>query len=601
LPIKNKYTIYSGCKVDQSSLEAERLLLIRNLTEFARQKQSFTTAIGAFSTIKYFIDWIDTQENKYSLTKTSSAKQAYRDYTKYLLHRINTSGIRAQALKQTSAASRQTAARTVVALATGLHEREVLALTTYITERVELRHVNLKQPSSDVQARTFSALVNFIEDAHRLLVDGSELPLRLASPGNEPYYLYSFNQDTNKSNNAGFSILRMLNACAKFPTWGEVKKHYGLVGGSRTLACERSNFDSVRISNKQNNSDLRCEIRLQIANHAMCAGMLAFIAATGANSSIAQSLEMDSSEIVPSTQGQRFSGTKARANGKTVFPEFGALFSPIFKKILELREWVLNGRKSDLVFIVAPKRGNSVSFIGQSNLGRFQILLLKMQPATKWIAPRQWRKNVSYQYIGLSGGDFQLTAEKLGNTERTLQINYSRPAVGEFAAQMVGFFDAMHSAAIDRTRTVESIPVLILDTKRPEAVTGIGSCEKGSVAAPIRALGFTQMAPEPSCGDPETCLFCAFYAVHADDDDVRRLLSLRYLITAIYGQQTHDHWTSKFGPIIHRIDEILMVIRETSLKAEKTLIRIHDEVESGALDPFWAIHFDTLVYVGVVS
>jgi len=44
-----------------------------------------------------------------------------------------------------------------------------------------------------------------------------------------------------------------------------------------------------------------------------------------------------------------------------------------------------------------------------------------------------------------------------------------------------------------------------------------------------------------------------------------------------------------------------MVIRETSLKAEKTLIRIHDEVESGALDPFWAIHFDTLVYVGVVS
>ncbi|WP_246218916.1 hypothetical protein [Pseudomonas izuensis] len=177
-------------------------------------------------------------------------------------------------------------------------------------------------------------------------------------------------------------------------------------------------------------------------------------------------------QIVPSTQGQRFSGTKARANGKTVFPEFGAQFSPIFKKILELREWVLNGRKSDLVFIVAPKNGNSVSFIGQSNLRMFQNRLLKMQPGTKWIAPRQWRKNVSYQYIGLSGGDFQLTAEKLGNTERTLQINYSRPAIGEFAAQMFSFFDAMHSAAIDRTRTVESIPVLILDTKRPEAVTG---------------------------------------------------------------------------------------------------------------------------------
>jgi hypothetical protein len=601
VPIRNSQKTYVGSEVDVSSLENHRLLLTRNLIEIARHKQNFTTALHLFTTTKIFIDWMDDHENKYSHGKIESMKEAYRDYTHYLLHKINSSGIRGNPLKQATASSRQTAARIVVTIATGLHEKEVTALATYIPRRHNLDHINLKQPNSDIQAKTFSSLVNFIEEAHRLLVDGGEFPMSLASPGNEPHFLYSYNQTTKKSNNAEFSINRMLNSCPKFPTWDIVTKHFNLSGNSSALKRERSNYDTAKIANKRKNLELRCELRLQVGNHAMCAGMLAFIAATGANNSIVQTLEMDSSEIVPSTQGQRFSGTKARANGKTVYPEFGVQFVPVFKKILELRAWVLNGRKSDLVFMVAPQNSSSISFIGQCNLTLFKNLLKKCQPATKWIAPRQWRKNVSYQYIGISGGDFQLTAEKLGNTERTLQINYSRPALEEFAAQMSGFFDAMYSAAVDRTRTLESIPVLITDIKQPGTVTGIGSCENGSKVEPQRAPGFTQMAPKPSCGDPETCLFCTFYAVHADDDDIRRLLSLRYLITAINGQQPHDHWITKFGPTIHRLDEVLIAIKEKNSTAEETITRIRNEVESGALDPFWAIHFDTLVYVGAVS
>lgn len=601
VPIRNPQKNYTGSEVDLSTLEIQRVFLTRHLIELARQKQNFTTAVQLFNATKVFIDWIDDQENKYSFDKIESMTEAYRGYTRYLLHKINDSGIRANPLKQSSASSRQTAARIVVTIATGLHEREVTALATYIPRRHDLGHINLNQPNSDIQARTFSALVNFIEEAHRLLVNEGGIPMRLISPGNEPFFLYSCNQITKKSNSAGFSINQMLNSRSEFPTWEEVKKHFNLSGNSRAIKREQSNYEIAKIANKRKNLEARCDLRLQIGNHAMCAGMLAFIAATGANYCITQTLEMDTSEIVPSTQGQRFSGTKSRANGKTVYPEFGVQFVPIFRKILELREWVLNGKKSDLVFMVAPRNSNSISFIGQCNITALKSLLLKYQPATRWIAPRQWRKNVSYQYIGISGGDFQLTAEKLGNTERTLQINYSRPALEEFSAQMSGFFDAMYSAAVDRTRTLKSIPVLVTDTKQPETVTGIGSCKNGSLAEPLRAPGFTQMAPKPSCGDPETCLFCRFYAVHADDDDIRRLFSLRYLITAINGQQPHDHWITKFGPTIHRIDEVLIAIKEKNSNIEKTISRIRDEVESGALDPFWAIHFDTLVYVGAVS
>lgn len=600
-PIRNSQKSYTGSKVDLSTLETRRIFLTRHLIELARQKQNFTTVVQLFNATKVFIDWFDNQKNEYSFDKVESMTEAYRGYTRYLLHKINASGIRANPLKQATASTRQTAARIVVAIATGLHEREVTALATYIPRRHELDHINLNQPTSDIQAKTFSALVNFIEEAHRLLVTEARVPMHLISPGNESFYLYSCNQTTKKSNNAGFSINQMLNSCPEFPTWNEVKKHFDLSGNSRNMKREQANYEIAKAANKRKNLEPRCDLRLQIGNHAMCAGMLAFIAATGANYSIAQTLELDTSEIVPSTQGQRFSGTKSRANGKTVYPEFGVQFVPVFRKILELREWVLNGKKSDLVFMVAPRNSSSIPFVGQCNIMALKSLLLKYQPATKWIAPRQWRKNVSYQYIGISGGDFQLTAEKLGNTERTLQINYSRPALEEFSAQMSGFFDAMYSAAVDRTRALKSIPVFVTDAKQPETVTGIGSCKNGSSAKPLRAPGFTEIAPKPSCGDPETCLFCTFYAVHADDDDIRRLLSLRYLITAISGQQPHDHWVTKFGPTIHRIDEVLIAIKEKNSNIEKTINRIRDEVESGALDPFWAIHFDTLVYVGAVS
>lgn len=351
---------------------------------------------------------------------------------------------------------------------------------------------------------------------------------------------------------------------------------------------------------KNNNKNLRSRLRQRIGNHALVSGMLAFIAATGCNLSVAQNLEVDTLEIIPTSQGNRFSGTKGRAKGKTVYPEFGARFSPVFKKYLDLRKWVLNGVESVLVFPFCSAQSGIIK-IDSSKIESTKKLFAKSLQKTAWVTPTQWRKGISYQYIKLSDGDMALAAEKLGNTEATLRHSYGRPAFEDFATEMTVFFESMHQAAVDRTRSVDRIPVRIMDESKPEAATGIGSCAKAPETAPNLAQGFTAQAPAPSCGAPETCLFCEFYAVHADEQDVRRLLSLRYLIHAIKDKQPFDHWQSKFGPSLHRIDEVLAAIKAADNSIEATISRVHDEVESGALDAFWAIHFDTLVAVGVVS
>ncbi|MBL4834718.1 MAG: hypothetical protein JKY26_12185 [Pseudomonas sp.] len=590
-----------GCPVDLSSLDYARIPLVQGIVDHLTAKASSATAVGEFGMIVRFVEWIDAQEHSCAFDDVVSLKRAYGNYTKHLLNRMNISGINGKPVKQGTASQYQRCARTVVMLAANLSEPEVKGIATYIPMRQnQSSHINLKLPSADVQARTFAALVNFIDETHRLLVQGTAFPLHLVSPSGDSVYLYSEQVDTNKTKKANFSIAPLLFKSPVFPTWAEAKVHFGISSFSVCNSSQRSLYDQAAQRFRDNNEDLRSPLRQWVGAHALVAGMLAFIAATGCNLSVAQNLEVDSLEIVPTTQGSRFSGTKGRAKGKTVYPEFGAQFTPVFKKYLELRKWMLNGAESTLVFPgFSPKYG--VGPLNSRNINATRIFFSKALANTAWVTPTQWRKGVSYRYIKLGGGDMVLAAEKLGNTETTLRQNYSRPALEDFAAEMTVFFESMHQAAIDRTRSVENIPVRIADEKRLETITGIGLCEKAPEADPKRAQGFTDKAPVPVCGDPETCLFCEFYAVHADEQDIRRLLSLRYLIHAIKPQQPVDHWQSKFGPSLHRIDEVLSAIQNADSRIEATINRVRDEVESGALDAFWAIHFDTVVTVGVVS
>jgi len=528
-------------------------------------------------------------------------KHAYSDYTQYLLHRLNSSGIRGRQIKQSTACSYQAAARTALICATGLSESEISGIATLIPRKAgHENHVNLKLPSADAQARTFASLVHFINEAHRLLINDGALPLHYSSPNGESRFQYTRLTFIDRCKSVNFSLSSLLAHSPNFPSWDDVKSHFGLTGNSTSLEMERAVYDNTRKRFNESDSNLRSNLRQWIGARAVAAGMMAFIAATGCNLSVAQNLEIDTLEFIPSTQGKRFSGTKARAGHRTVNPEFGAQFVPVFKKYLKLRQWVLNGSDSILVFPMILS-GPSISSLGNNQISQLKACFSKALPKTAWVTPMQWRKNVSYHYVKLSGGDIALTAEKLGNTEDTVRQAYSRPALEDFAAEIANFLELMYQAAVDRTRTMKRIPVRVLNDKKLEAITGTGLCEKTPESQPERARGFSALAPAPACRNPETCLFCTHYAVHADEEDIRRLLSLRYLIHAIKAKQPIEHWQNKFSPTIHRIDEVISAIQDTHPDNADTIKRVRLEVERGELDNFWAIHFDSFVTLGAVS
>jgi len=283
-----------------------------------------------------------------------------------------------------------------------------------------------------------------------------------------------------------------------------------------------------------------------------------------------------------------------------VYPEFGVQFEPIFRKIVQLRDWYLQDESCDFVFL---QRNELLKFvpIGYTKLQNMKRFLQRIFPKMVWITPQQWRKHVSSQYVQLSDGDLLLEAEKMGHSLDTARNNYARTSFKDAGQQISQFFNELREVAVAQTRTVERIAVHTLEVAVDTQVLPVGVCSTASLQ-PEKAIGFTEQAPTPNCQQFEHCLFCQHYAVHADDTDVRKLLSLKSLLGYVKQKATDlIKWEQQFGVVLHRIEEVLTELSDTYVALRERIIIIQDEVESGDMDAYWLNHFELLIDLGWIA
>jgi hypothetical protein len=275
-------------------------------------------------------------------------------------------------------------------------------------------------------------------------------------------------------------------------------------------------------------------------------------------------------------------------------------FEPVFRKILELREWYVQDEACDFVF---PLR-NEIQQLGPVSNGRLQLIkkfLQRIFPKMAWITPQEWRKHVSSQYVELSDGDLLLEVEKMGHSLDTAKKNYSRTSFKDASQQISQFFYELREVAVSKTRTLERISVQMLDETIDAQPSPVGACASIH-AQPEKAIGFTERAPTPNCQQFEHCLFCQHYAIHADDEDVRKLLSLKALLAYVKQKATDlIRWEQQFGVVLHRIDEVLNELSDTYENLRDRIFSIQEEVESGDMDAYWLKHFELLIDLGWVS
>lgn len=582
-----------------ASFDEKRRYFLQCLTDYLLQMSGSDLSKGLFYyTSKMFLDWVDSQKKNFDLSNQDSVIDAYRRYSKYLVDRTLLADTDEENLAAHTAKQYQRNAAKLIAYVFDCHEIDIVSQAMQVqSQRYD---VPVFPIAKEDHQKTYATLLNVFLEIYRIVVQENEFPAHFQSVDEENFYFYSnFHHQTEKQH-IQFDVQSYLAKYSSIPTLSKMLADFELEEDSEHRKRVRENRNQAIRKLEERNKDKRHLERERLASYGLAIGMLLFIAQTGANLDTAQQLQLVSMKVLPSTQGRRFSGTKSRARRKTVRPEFGVNFEPIFRKILELRAWYIQDEQCDLVF---PMRDNirKLSSIGNSKLQSLKNFLQRIFPKMAWITPREWRKHVSSQYVELSDGDLLLEVEKMGHSLDTAKKNYSRTSFKDAAQQISQFFNELREVAVAQTRTVERIPVQTLDEPVDVQTLPVGACMTTNLQ-PEKATGFAAQAPSPNCQQFEHCLFCQHYAVHADDEDVRKLLSLKSLLSYVKQKATDlIKWESQFGVVLHRIDEVLNELSDTYENLRDRIFSIQEEVESGDLDAYWLNHFELLVDLGWIS
>jgi len=582
-----------------TSFDEKRRYFLTCFADYLLQMSGSELSKGLFySIIKIFLDWIDQQKKIFDFSNKDSMIDVYRRYSKSLVDRTLLADTAKEYLAAHTAKIYQRYAAKLIAYVFDCHEADITAKALQVqSQRYDVPVLPLAEQDHQ---KTYTTLQNVFLEIHRIVVQEVNFPAHFQSADEEDFYFYSgFHHQTEKQH-IQFDMHSYLSKYSAIPAFSKMLVDFGLADDSEQRKRLRENRNEALYKLQQRNEDKRHIERERLASYGLCIGMLLFIAQTGANLDTAQQLQLDTMEILPSTQGRRFSGTKSRAGDKTVYPEFGVQFEPIFRKILELRKWYIQDEACDFVF---PLR-NEIQQLGPVSYGRLQLmkkLFQRIFPRMIWIKPQQWRKHKSSQTVEFSAGDLLLEAEVMGHSLDTARNNYARTSFKDAAQQISQFFNELREVAVAKARTVERITVQMLEETVEAQASPVGACASIH-PQPEKALGFTEQAPTPNCQQFEHCLFCQHYAVHADDEDVRKLLSLKSLLGYIKQKATDlIKWESQFGVVLHRIDEVLTELSNAYVDLRERIVAIQDEVESGDLDAYWLNHFELLIDLGWVA
>ncbi|MDH1915954.1 hypothetical protein QM294_08810 [Acinetobacter junii] len=582
-----------------ASFDEKRRYFLQCLTDYLLQMSGSDLSKALFYyTSKLFLDWVDSQKKNFDLSNQDSVIDAYRRYSKYLVDRTLLADTDEENLAAHTAKQYQRNAAKLIAYVFDCHEIDIVSQAMQVqSQRYD---VPVFPIAKEDHQKTYATLLNVFLEVYRIVMQGADFPAHFQSVDQEDFYFYSgFHHQTEKQH----IQFDMQNYLAKYPIIPALSKmlaDFELEEDSEQRKRLRENRNEALYKLQQRNEGKRHAERERLASYGLVIGMLLFIAQTGANLDTAQQLQLDKMEILPTTQGRRFSGTKSRAGGKTVYPEFGVKFEPVFRKILELREWYLQDETCDFVFL---QRNELLKFvpIGHNKLQNIKRFLQRIFPKMVWITPQQWRKHKSSQTVEFSDGDLLLEAEVMGHSLDTARNNYARTSFKDAAQQISQFFNELREVAVSKTRTLERISVQMLDETIDAQPSPVGACASIH-AQPEKAIGFTERAPTPNCQQFEHCLFCQHYAVHADDEDVRKLLSLKSLLGYVKQKATDlIKWEQQFGVVLHRIDEVINELSDTYENLRDRIFSIQEEVESGDLDAYWLNHFELLIDLGWIS
>lgn len=313
--------------------------------------------------------------------------------------------------------------------------------------------------------------------------------------------------------------------------------------------------------------------RMRLASEGLNGYIVQFMAATGMNWAQLIDLTWDE-DYETTTSNQGFRTIKWRANGKTVSFELPISAMPDFRRYLALRNHILNGRKINKLFFIWSKSGEirPISY----GLNGFFERMTKIDSEFQSITSRKWRAAKSDWLI--RNTDPAVAALVLQNTERTVLQHYAEGSESAHHEEMGSFL----SAVAEKVLVGSSAPNV-------HTPISIGHCKEINNPMPIS----TSAKIPKECLGNEGCFYCAHFRIHADEEDIRKLLSCRYVLLYLKGRFiTEESVPDEMTNLLRRIND---VIHEISASEGKLVSRVSEEVDAGELSRYWSLKFEMLL------
>ena len=359
------------------------------------------------------------------------------------------------------------------------------------------------------------------------------------------------------------------------------------------------------------NANSRTFNRLHYATLAMQSYMQLFILMTGINPAELVQLEYDDNfTLEKDLLKNDFRAIKMRAAGREVAYHLGSRKGlEIFKEYIELRNWVLNGIDCPYLFFSMEKKGSYTGeFIQmlQSSIYRaYRNTRGKFFPSSfTSVTARMVRKYKTVVWNELDV-DQQVIADGLNHNIKTNHKSYAVSSPDRQRNEFGLFFEATKAAVkliTARADGGDPIPLTVIHDRGNSSsnTTKIASGHCNDFLHPD-AMEDEPPIP-PDCNSQMGCLYCEHYVCHSDNEDIKKLYSLLYVIEAVRNMAIDFNHSDKL--LLELTVRIQLILTQMSAKSGDTKVlvdNIKEEVmEHGLLTPFWEFRLQRYEQMGVV-
>lgn len=201
-----------------------------------------------------------------------------------------------------------------------------------------------------------------------------------------------------------------------------------------------------------------------------------------------------------------------------------------------------------------------------------------------YVTLRQLRTHKQQHLLRHHG--LKVAADAMGHTIATAVKAYCAAQEGVQANDIGRFMSSLHKTVVrgahSKSHWLVPVPA--------------GGCTSHGTPEPSALVPLVQ----PDCTKTEGCFFCENFRIHADEEDLRKLLSCQKVLLKMGHLQGESEQADRvYGSVLERIDLLLGELHQ--ILGSVAYERIKADIAAGNLTRYWAVKVQQLGLLGLIA